>query len=162
MSILYKGYIKNRRSYYKWCNIGKSIVNKYKQEIADVISEEHRNVKGIYGTIRLKKHIEDKLKIVLNLKLIRCYKNILGLKTAKRTKKGLSVSRAKEKDLMNKAPYLIECNFKSEKPGQKFSSDVSYIKCSDGTLYLTTIKDYFNKEIVSLSTSNNNDIHLIK
>ena len=127
-----------------------------------MISEEHKNVKGIYGTIRLKKHIESKLKLVLNHKLIRRYKNILGLETVKRTKKGLSVSRAKEKNLTNKAQYLIECNFKSEKPGQKFSSDVSYIKCIDGTLYLSAIKDYFNKEIVSLSTSNNNDVELIK
>ena len=127
-----------------------------------MISEENENLKRIYGTIRLKKHIENNLKIILNHKLIRRYKNILGLETLKRTKKGLSVSRAKEKNLTNKAQYLIECNFKSEKPGQKFSSDVSYIKCSDGTLYLSAIKDYFNKEIVSLSTSNNNNIELIK
>lgn len=152
----------NRRSYYKWRKIGKPIANNFKQEIADVILEEHTNVKGIYGTIRLKKHIEEKVKIVLNHKLIRRYKHILGLETIKRTKKGLSVSRAKEKNLTNKAPYLIECNFKSEKPGQKFSSDVSYIKCHDGTLYLSAIKDYFNKEIVSFSTSNSNDINLIK
>ena len=126
-----------------------------------MILEEHENVKGIYGTIRLKKHIENKLKIILNHKLIRRYKHILGIEAIKRTKKGLSVSRAKEKNLTNKAQYLIECNFKSDKPGQKFSSDVSYIKCSDGTLYLSAIKDYFNKEIVSLSMSNNNDINLI-
>ena len=127
-----------------------------------MISEEHKNVKEIYGTIRLKKHIENKLKLILNHKLIRRYKNILGLETVKRMKKGLSVSKAKEKNPTNKAQYLIECNFKSEKPGQRFSSDVSYIKCSDGTLYLSAIKDYFNKEIVSLSTSNNNDVKLIK
>ena len=126
-----------------------------------MISEEHKNVKGIYGTIRLKKHIENKLKIILNHKLIRRYKHILGLKTVKRTKKGLSVSRAKEKNLTNKAQYLIECNFKSDEPNKKFSSDVSYIKCIDGTLYLSAIKDYFNNEIVSLSTSNNNNINLI-
>jgi len=127
-----------------------------------MISEEHENVKGIYGTIRLKKHIENKLKIILNHKLIRGYKHILGLETVKRIKKGLAVSRSKEKSLTNKAQYLIKCNFKSDKPGQKFSSDVSYIKCIDSTLYLSAIKDYFNKEIVSLSTSNNNNINLIK
>jgi len=85
----------------------------------------------------------------------------LGLETIKRTKKGLSVSRAKEKNLINKAPYLIECNFKSDAFGQKMSSDVSYIKCSDGTLYLSAVKDYFNNEIVSYSKSNNNDVNLI-
>lgn len=152
----------NRRSYYKWVKIGKPKANNYKEEIADVISEEHNNVNGIYGTIRLKKHIENKLKIVLNHKLIRRYKHILGLETVKRTKKGLPASRAKEKNLMNKAQYLIECNFNSDKPNQKYSSDVSYIKCKDGTLYLSAIKDYFNTEIVSFSSSNYNDINLIK
>ena len=126
-----------------------------------MISEEHKNVKGIYGTIRLKYHIQNKLGIVLNHKLIRRYKNILGLETVKRTKKGLSVSRAKEKNLNNKAQYLIECNFKSDEFGKK-SSNVSYIKCKDGTLYLSAVKDYFNNEIVSHATSNNNDVTLIK
>ena len=129
-----------------------------------MISEEHKNVKKIYGTIRLKHHIENKYidkNLKLNHKLIRRYKHILGLETIKRTKKGLSVSRSKEKNLNNKAQYLIEGNFKSDKPNQKFSSDVSYIKCIDGTLYLSAIKDYFNNEIVSLSTSNNNNVNLI-
>lgn len=52
-----------------------------------MISEEHKNLKRIYGTIRLKKHIENKLEIILNHKLIRRYKNILRLETLKRTKK---------------------------------------------------------------------------
>jgi transposase InsO family protein len=154
-----------RRSYYKWCEKGKPIANKYNKELAKIISEEHNNLKSIYGTIRLKHHIQNKYKkekLILNHKLIRRYKNILGLVTIKRSKKGLSVTRSKEKNLNNKAQYLIECNFKSDAFGQKQSSDVSYIKCKDGTLYLSAIKDYFNNEIVSHSISNNNDIALIK
>lgn len=127
-----------------------------------MILEEHQNVKGIYGTLRLKKHIEIKFNIILNHKLIRRYKHLLGLETVKRTKKGLAASRIKEKNLTNKAQYLIECNFNSDAPNQKYSSDVSYIKCKDGTLYLSAIKDYFNTEIVSFSTSNYNDVNLIK
>ena len=152
----------NRRSYYKWCKNGKPKANNFRQDIADVISEEHKNNKVIYGTIRLKFAIQNKLGLILNHKLIRRYKNILNLTTIKRTKKGLSVSRAKEKNLTNKAPYLVECNFKSDQFGTKLSSDVSYIKCSDGTLYLSAVKDYFNTEIVSFSTSKNNDVLLIK
>lgn len=74
----------------------------------------------------------------------------------------MSVSRAKEKNLTNKAQYLIDCNFKSDKPLTKLSSDVSYIKCSDGTLYLSAIKDFFNTEIISFFVSNSNDVNLIK
>lgn len=110
----------------------------------------------------MKKHIETKYNKIFNHKKIRRYKAILGLSTIKRTKKGLPFYRAKEKNLVNKAPYLIECNFKSDKSKQKLSSDVSYIKCTDGTLYLSAIKDCFNNEIISYSTSNSNDINLIK
>ena len=56
-------------------------------------------MKGIYGTIRLKKHIENKLGIILNHKLIRRYKHILGLETIKRSKKGLSVLGQKKRTL---------------------------------------------------------------
>ena len=82
--------------------------------------------------------------------------------TIKRTKKELLVLRSKEKNLVNKAQYIIECNFNSDTLNQKYSSDLSYIKCKDRTLYLSAIKDYFNTEIVSFSTSNYNDINLIK
>ena len=152
----------NRRSYYKWCKIGKPIANNFSKIDAEIISEEHKKNKSIYGTIRLKHSIQNKLGIIFNHKKIRRYKHILGLETIKRTKKGLSVSRSKEKNLINKAQYLIECNFESDKPLTKLSSDVSYIKCKDGTLYLSALKDCFNTEIISFSTSNNNDINLIK
>ena len=49
-----------------------------------------------------------------------------------------------------------------DKPGLKFLFDVSYMKCSDGTLYLLVIKDYLNRKIASLSTSYNNDTNLIR
>ena len=62
-----------------------------------MISKEHKNVKGIYGTIRLKKHIENKFKLILNHKLIRRYKNILGLETVKRMKKRIICFESKRK-----------------------------------------------------------------
>lgn len=64
-----------------------------------MISEEHKNLKRIYGTIRLKKHIENKLEIILNHKLIRRYKNILRLETLKRTKKDYQFLEQKKRTL---------------------------------------------------------------
>lgn len=136
-------------------------MNNFNCKIAEIILVEHNNLKGRYGTIRLKYHIKNKYGLNLNHKCIRRYKHNLGIKVNVRKPRGLDVKRAIEKNLLNKAPYLIECNFKSDTFGTKFSSDVSYIKCTDGTLYLSAIKDYFNNEIVSYSTSNNNDINLI-
>ena len=151
----------NRRSYYKWA-INKPIINNYNKSISKIISEEHKNMNQVYGTIRLKYQIQEKYGFVLNHKLIRRYKKALGLSVIVRTKKPLSVERSKEKNLKNKVPYLVKCNFKSEQFNHKQSTDVSYIKCSDGTLYLSAVKDYFNNEIVSYAISNNNDVALIK
>lgn len=151
-----------RRSYYKWISNGSSFINNYDEKIAQIISVEHKKMKNVYGTIRLKKHIENKFPgLVVNHKKIRRYKNALGLEVIVRKRKGLNVIRAKEKNLQNKAPYKIKCNFKSEMPLEKLSSDVSYIKCTDGTLYLSAVKDLFNNEIVSFSTSKNNDTNLV-
>ena len=57
------------------------IMNNYTNEIAKIISEEHNNLKRIYGTIRLKYHIQNKFGIILNHKLIRRYKNITTIDT---------------------------------------------------------------------------------
>ena len=50
-----------------------------------MILEEHENNKGIYGTIRLKFAIQNKLGLILNHKLIRRYKKLLNIITIKRT-----------------------------------------------------------------------------
>ena len=152
----------NRRSYYKWFNKGKPISNNYDKETAKIISVEHLRMRKTYGTIRLKRHIENKYNgLIINHKRIRRYKHILKLEVIVRKKKGFNIIREKEKILQNKAPYKIECNFKSDRPYQKLSSDVSYIKCTDGRLYLSAVKDFFNNEIVSFSTSIYNDVKLI-
>ena len=64
--------------------------------ITNIISKEHLKLKQIYGSVRLKRHIENLYISVLNHILIIRYKHVFGLKTIKRSKKGLSVSRAKE------------------------------------------------------------------
>ena len=56
----------------------------------------------------------------------------------------------------------MSCNFRADKPRTKLSTDVSYIKCSDGRLYLSALKDLYNKEIVSFYCSERNDINLVK
>lgn len=139
-------------------------MNNYDERIANIISEEHNNLKGIYGTLRLKYHIQNKYKnerIILNHKRIRRYKKELNLAVVVRKRKPLSVSLGQERTIKNKAEYLIKGDFNSTEFGSKHSSDVSYIECSDGTLYLSAVKDLFNNEVTSFSCSNRNNIDLI-
>ncbi len=59
------------------------------------------------------------------------------------------------------APNLINNNFKSDTPNKKLSTDVSYIKCTDGRLYLSAVINLFNKEITAYYVSNKNNNNLV-
>ena len=136
-------------------------MNNFNSVVADIILVEHNKLYGVYGTLRLKHHIEKEYGLILNHKLIRRYKNELNLKTKTRVRRPLFLKEAKEKNHMNMAPYLMNEDFKSTKPLEKLSTDVSYIQCTDGHLYLSAVKDLFNNEIISYSISTKNDIKLL-
>ncbi len=149
-------------SFYKWIKKGKPLINNFNYNIAEVISVEHKKLKGTYGTLRLKHHIFKKYNMNINHKCIRRYKDAMKLKVCVRKKRPLYIKKRTEIFLQNKVSYIMNCNFSSKKPLHKLSSDITYIKCKEGTLYLSAIKDLFNNEIISYSTSINNDMGLVK
>lgn len=59
------------------------------------------------------------------------------------------------------AKNLLNCDFKAQIPRSLYSTDVSYINCSNGRLYLSALKDLYSKEIVSYSLSEKNDTELV-
>jgi len=136
-------------------------MNNFDEAIANIILVEHHHLKGRYGTLRLKHHIQQKYGLVLNHKLIRRYKQSLNLKVKVRKRKPPFLKQFIEKSPLKKAPYLMEGNFKSTKPLEKLSTDVSYIPCTDGLLYLSAVKDLFNNEIIAYALSEKNDINLV-
>ena len=50
-------------------------------------------------------------------------------------------------------PNLLEQNFKAEAPCTIWASDITYLKTSEGWLYLTVIIDLFNRAVVSFYRS---------
>lgn len=149
-----------RRSYYKWVAQGRTISNNLNYGHLKIISEEHLNNKQVYGTIRLKIHIEKKLGIVMNHKKIIRYKRILGLTTITRKKRPLYQRQKKKESQGYMAPNLLNCNFASPIALTKLSTDVSYINCTDGRLYLSAVKDLFNNKIIAHFVSDKNDTEL--
>lgn len=128
---------------------------------ARIISEEFINTNKVYGTIRLKYHIKQVHGLNFNHKKIRRYKNILGLKTISRKRKPLHSKKYKKESASHMAPNLLECDFNTAMPFKKLSTDVSYINCIDGRLYLSAVKDLYNNQILNHSTSEKNDVELV-
>ena len=72
-------------------------MNNFDPVTADIILVEHNNLNGVYGTLRLKHHIEQLYGVILNHKLIRRYKKELDIKTKVRVRRPFSEKLRKEK-----------------------------------------------------------------
>ena len=77
----------------------------------------------------------------------------------------LSVVRRKKYrnygDYLHKYPNLLNRDFTTERPNQKWVTDISYIKTRQGTLYLSVIRDLFDNSIVAYKTGTEQNINLV-
>ncbi len=136
-------------------------MNNYNNDIANIISEEHVKTKQVYGVLRLRYHIQNEYGLVLNHKLIRRYKRELKLITEARRKRPLFMREQRKRTYELAVPNLLNNNFNTTEKLTKLSTDVSYIQCTDGRLFLSAVKDLFNNKIVSYEVSNRNNLRLI-
>ena len=51
------------------------------------------------------------------------------------------------------APNRLERDFKASEPAEKWLTDVTELKCREGKLYLSPVKDMFNNEIIGYDLS---------
>lgn len=73
------------------------------------------------------------------------------LKKAKRHSNGIT----REDAAAQKSENLIRRDFKSSAPNQKWLSDITEVPCSDGKLYLSSVLDCLNGEIVGVAIDDN-------
>jgi len=77
----------------------------------------------------------------------------------------LSVVRRKKfnycSQQLHKYPNILDRNFSAERPNQKWVTDISYIKTSEGFLYLSVIRDLYDNSIVAYKTAREQSIKLV-
>ena len=146
-----------RSAYYKWLNRPESEADKENAVILDAIIELYVEVQGIYGYRRMRLNINRRLKKKYNHK--RIYRLMKSIKLK-------AVIRKKKKNYIPSKPQITAENilnreFHADKPNQKWLTDVTEFKLTDGTkAYLSGILDLHDNSIVShvLGRSNNNPL----
>lgn len=77
----------------------------------------------------------------------------------------LSVVRRKKYhncgNVLHKYPNLLNRDFKADRPNQKWVTDISYIKTTQGTLYLSVIRDLYDNSIVAYKTGTKQNVNLV-
>ena len=108
-------------------------------EIKEMIKQIYHRHKGRLGYRRITLLLKEK-GILINHKTVLRLMKILGLKSIIRVKKYKSYKGEQGKI----APNVLQRNFKSDAPNQKWATDVTEFNVSGNKLYLSPIIDLFN------------------
>ena len=118
-----------------------------------VIYDKHH---GRYGYRRITAQLRNEATDI-NHKTVQKLMGQMGLK-AKRKRQHY---RSYKGELGKIAPNVINRNFHTTAPDQKWATDVTQVKIKDRWVYLSPILDMFNGEIVSYTISNHPDLKMV-
>lgn len=136
-----------RSSYYAWLKRPPSERKIRNEKIVTEIKRIHKESYGTYGARRVKAQ--------LNAYGIECGKNRVS-KLMKENNISSKITRKFKATTYsnhnyNVAPNLLKQNFNVDAPKTAYVGDITYISTDEGWLYLATVVDLFNREIVGWS-----------
>jgi len=84
--------------------------------------------------------------------------SVLGIKSIQRKKRHKNEPLKKSQNALHN---VLKGNFHSTHPNQKWVTDITYMRCKDGNLYLSCIKDLYDNSIIAYHIANKNDLDLV-
>lgn len=137
----------SKNSYYTWLRIGryksqKSSVSLLKLRITAIFNES----KQIYGSLRIQKSLERK-GLFYSRSYIALIMKELGLRSV--LSKKFRVCTTDSNHTFALAENVLNRDFTSTQLGEKWVSDITYIKVGNRWNYLTTVLDLADRKIVS-------------
>ena len=146
----------SRAGYYKWI---KDRPKSIERRMLDAENKEH--IMAIhwqhpyYGYLRVKTALLRE-GIVMNHKKVRRLMREMDIRSVIRKKRPFA-GRKPSVVFLN----VLARDFKAQAPGQKFATDITYIRVGDEFIYLSVVMDLYNNEIVSWELSDRNDLQLV-
>lgn len=133
----------------------RSTKDKYEHQKAEIARIYHQH-KGRYGYRRVTAEMRNH-GYVLNHKTVQRLMTDMGLKCRIRKVR----YRSYKGEVGNIAPNIINRDFTSTAPNQKWATDVTQINIKDVKLYLSPIVDLYNGEIIAYNVSKRPDLQQI-
>ena len=124
-------------------------------ELSELIRECQVETKQTYGYRRVAIWLERR-GIHHNPKTILRVMNKYNLLSVVRRRRYCKYSQA-----LHKYENLLSRDFHADRPNQKWVTDISYIKTAQGFLYLSVIRDLYDRSIVAYKTSTVQNINLV-
>ena len=125
------------------------------RKLSEQIRECQAETKQTYGYRRVTMWLERK-GIHHNPKTILHVMNKYSLLSVVRRRKYCNCSQ-----VLHRYDNLLNRDFHADRPNQKWVTDISYIKTSQGFLYLSVIRDLYDRSIVAYKTSTVQNVNLV-
>jgi len=143
----------SRSAYYKWVKAEKL------KPLTDPDAELVRLIKEIvfrhnyrYGNPRVKKELLKKYGICVSRKKVARLLRKYGL-NARRMRKYTTTTDSKHSYPV--CENMLNRDFFAAKPGQKWVSDITYLRTLNGWLYLTVVIDLYDRRVIGWALSDN-------
>jgi putative transposase len=148
----------SRSGYYAWCRRGPSATAQRRGQIARAAQESHDDSHGTYGYRRVHRDLIEDYEIACCRETVRQVMAELGL--CGRPKRRF----VKTTDSNHDEPIAanrLQRDFTATRPDQKWLADITYLRLTEGWLYLAVILDCFSRRIVGWSLSRAIDADLV-
>ena len=145
----------SRSGYYRWLS-NKDNPDKDKV-IADLIREYHAKSYRTYGYRRMKIWLLKETGLVINHKAVLRIMRKYDLLAPRKKKKWVRLEGLQYYKYNN----LLNRDFSTTKPNEKWATDISYIPTKQGFLYLSVIKDLYDNSIVAYRYATNMELPLV-
>ena len=147
-----KAFKVSKSGYYQWLYRKPSARAEETQKIKKMIKSVYRDSKGRYGSPRITEELKSRGVKVSRPRVARMMKSE-GIQSIVRKKYKVSTTDSNHEHAISE--NHLDRNFKADKPGQKWVSDITYIHTQQGWLYLTIILDLYDRKIIGWAMSDN-------
>ena len=105
-----------------------------------------------YGSVRVREELRNKYDKRVSLKKVAKMMREHGLNARRRRK---HIKTTDSKHSLPVCENILNQEFYAEKPSQKWVSDITYLRTTDGWIYLTAVLDLFDRKVIGWALSDN-------
>ena len=150
----------SRSGYYKWCK-EKASANSYqrrRQALLSRISWHFSDNKGRYGSPKITKLLQaEGLSVSERLVGLLMRENDMRSCVSKKFR----VTTTDSNHSSPIAPNVLNQNFKATAPNQVWMTDITYIPCREGRMYLASVMDLYTRSIVGWRLASRMTVDLV-
>ena len=140
----------SRSSYYDWLRRKPSKRALENDVLRQTIQEVTKQTRSRLGSPKLTLELEDRGILVSRPRVARLMKS-MGIRSV--ISKKFKVCTTESNHPYAPSKNLLDRDFTATRPGEKWVSDITYVRTQQGWLYLTVIMDLFDRKIIGWSMS---------